>query len=186
MDSSDLAHDIEEEVLEIISVIDAVTNSKFFVIGAIARDISMFHINGFDLSERVTNDIDFAICVKDWAVFTEVKSILISKYGFIDEADPVHPQRLISHKGIEVDFLPFGLISTDNDIRWPGSDSVMSVAGFKDAFKSRFTIDYSSFAVNVVSVEMFVALKLISWNDRTTRQKDIKDIVYTIQKGPTA
>ena len=35
MDSSDLAHDIEEEVLEIISVIDAVTNSKFFVIGII-------------------------------------------------------------------------------------------------------------------------------------------------------
>lgn len=180
LNSEELINEIEEEYLNVIRTVDSVTHSKYFVIGALVRDIHMYNINDFKISERITGDVDLAICVESWERFKEVKDILIQSHGYRD-CPKGQPQKVISPEDVQVDILPFGELTSDNEIRWPDSKSVMSVVGFEDANNNLWSIKYNDFELKIVSIEMFTVLKIVSWNDRKDREKDITDIVYVVK-----
>ena len=55
----------------------------------------------------------------------------------------------------------------------------MSVACYEVAKQQCNQVIYEDFKLNLVSIEMFVALKLVAWDSRKAA-KDLNDIVYVI------
>ncbi len=47
-------------------------NLRYFVCGAVARDILLHHVHGIQTG-RVTADVDFAVAVENWEQFYEIK-----------------------------------------------------------------------------------------------------------------
>lgn len=175
---SDLINPIDSIFLELVKVIDRVTGSNYFLIGATARDFTFHNMYGLDLSERATADVDFAVCVDNWEHYINLKTRLINIHSFVDDLEQI--QRLISPTGIPIDLIPFGNVATGNNIYWPESDSVMSVACYENAKEKCNSIQYPEFTLNLISIEMFITLKLVAWNSRNDL-KDLKDFVYVIE-----
>src|SRR6185295_5180343 len=48
---------------------------NYFLCGAMARDILLKHVHGIETG-RATSDVDFAVAVKDWEQFEEIKTRL--------------------------------------------------------------------------------------------------------------
>ena len=40
---------------------------RYFVVGAMARDILMYHLHGFPLN-GASSDIDFAMAIENWSI----------------------------------------------------------------------------------------------------------------------
>lgn len=178
---NDLAHPIDVNFLELVKVIDGETKSNYFLIGASSRDLTFHNIYGLDLSARATGDIDFAVCVENWAQYKSLKNRLIEIHGCTDSVD--QEQRILSPNGVPIDLIPFGAVSSADLIHWPNSDSVMSVACYENAKEKSNVILYDDFQLNLVSIEMFVSLKLVAWDSRKAN-KDLNDIVYVIENYP--
>ncbi|MGS0740869.1 hypothetical protein ACVBEF_03385 [Glaciimonas sp. GG7] len=109
-------------------------NSDYFIVGATARDILLTHVFGMDI-RRATTDVDFAIAVKDWAQFENIKSSLIQVNHFY--ASATSKQRLFyrsthSGYGYPFDLIPFGGVEhPDNVIAWPPDmATMMTVTGY--------------------------------------------------------
>ena len=175
---NELAHLIDVNFLELIKVIDGETESNYFLIGASARDLTFHNIYGLDLSARATGDIDFAVCVENWEQYNSLKNRLIEIHGCTDEVD--QEQRILSPKGVPIDLIPFGAVSSAGFIHWPDSDSVMSVACYENAKEKSNVVLYDDFQLNLVSIDMFVSLKLVAWDSRKAN-KDLNDIFYVIE-----
>jgi predicted nucleotidyltransferase len=47
-------------------------DTEHFLVGATARDMLMTHVFGVDAA-RATRDVDFAVAVKDWHQFEDIK-----------------------------------------------------------------------------------------------------------------
>ena len=60
---------------------------RYFVVGATARDILMYHLHGFPVN-RASPDIDFAMAIKSWEAFNVVKESLLNERGFRPELSP--------------------------------------------------------------------------------------------------
>lgn len=160
-------------------------NISYFIIGATARDIILYH--GFNAQlERGTRDIDFAIQLESWDNFHALKECLQDR-GFYPHNQ--HPYKLnytsSKNEPWEIDILPFGQIAdTDNDIAWPPEGEIkMSVLGFQEALESAWHVRISpQTMIKVASPIGVVLLKLIAWTERDaiTRRKDIQDIAYII------
>ena len=59
-----------EGKLALLAVMDRVARLKslrYFVVGAMARDILMYHLHGFPLN-RASPDIDFAMAIENWPI----------------------------------------------------------------------------------------------------------------------
>lgn len=82
------------------------------IVGATARDILLTHVFGLPV-QRATADIDFAIAVKDWTRFDQLKNTLARMDGFYaskklqsrlyynenpDNAEVAYPLASRSHK----------------------------------------------------------------------------------------
>lgn len=141
--------------------------------GAFARDI-YFEEKNLKLDIR-TKDVDFAILVKDWDEFNQVKELLKNEMSMTEDAKKVY--RLMCG-GIPVDLIPFGEIAEPGaTVNWPGQFRArMKVQGFQEAFDNAETITLESVSVKVVIPEMLVALKLSSWSLGSVRTKDAMDI----------
>lgn len=65
------------KIYELIAEIANKSNVRFFVIGAMARDMVFEH--GYDIpTSRATKDIDLAVQVATWAEFLNLKNALIA------------------------------------------------------------------------------------------------------------
>lgn len=146
---------------------------SFIVIGALARDI-YFEQRNLKLDIR-TKDVDFAILVKSWDEFNQVKELLKTEMSMTDDAKKMY--RLIC-AGTPVDLIPFGEIAEPGaTVNWPGQFRArMKVQGFQEAFDNAETITFENVRVKVVIPEMLVALKLSSWSLGRARTKDAIDI----------
>lgn len=149
----------------------------YLVIGATARDL-VWHY-GFDLKiRRMTTDIDFAIQVKDWETFQQLRAAL-EKEGFKSDR-AIH--RLNFQETIPIDIVPFGdLANKDAKIEIPPENSQMIVLGFYEALIHAYQVKLAEdLEVKVASAEGLVLLKLISWTDRPYGQhkKDAYDLAY--------
>jgi len=184
--SINLSGKIDTKNTEILCVFDEVTvqvQISYVIVGATARDMVLYYGFGGKL-ERATDDIDFAIQVRDWDQFVAVREALLKK-GF-QTTKTQH--RLIGPGDIKVDIVPFGGIETaEANIEWPPTgDTVMNVLGFQEACDSAIKVRISEVPlveVPVVTPQGMTLLKLVAWTDRAQdlRIKDAKDFVYLLK-----
>lgn len=153
-------------------------NISSFVIGAAARDLLAERF-GLAPSERKTSDIDFAILVPDWKAVDGLRKKLLDHP---DIKVPSEGSIRFFLAGVPFDIVPFGGIEDQNHIvSWPPHhDTAMSVLGYSEAMKNVIDFEIENQTVRVLSIEFFVALKLIAWGVNGARQRDIVDIGYVI------
>lgn len=178
----DISKNIDKFNLEILIMIKEIADNlhiDFFIVGATVRDMILNYAYGIQIY-RSTNDIDFAVRVKNW----EDYNLLISEIEKAGLAKTDRIKHRYTYKGMILDFIPFGSISTkENTIRWSNDkdDKEMNVIGFDDAFmntKDLLIQTEPGIIIKAASVESLAMLKIIAWNDRTidTRIKDARDL----------
>lgn len=154
----------------------------FFVVGALARDLHLRHLNDIDVPRR-TRDVDVAVAVDGWESYAALRDRLITEHDFTNEAPK---QRVRSSEGVQVDFIPFGgIASTSGKVRFPPDDRPeMTVLGFEEARQTTVsaTFDDDVF-VEVVSLPALGLLKLIAWDERAReRAHDAQDLCFLLRQ----
>ncbi|MDX1472379.1 MAG: hypothetical protein R3213_12840, partial [Flavobacteriaceae bacterium] len=186
---------MNEKLLDISGKIDELTISAFeaiireaerleipfFVVGAAARDMILEYGYGIGI-RRATHDIDIGIKVSDWDQFERLSEQLV-KFGGFSRTEEQH--RLRFENKIPIDIVPFGAIEDENNkISWPPDhDTILNVAGFNDAYKNTqlFRIRTKQILdIKLATLSGLAVLKLISWEDRSYKDKDAKDLDFII------
>ncbi len=169
--------------VEVLRAVDAVAQTlaiDYFVAGAMARDIILRHVFGFDPELFLaTRDIDLAVCVSGWEQFNVLKTRLIESGDF--SLGHGGAQRLFYSGMYPVDLVPFGGVAErDGSVGWPPErDIVMNVTGHEDALKSTARIVVApDLVIPVSSPAGFAMLKIFAWLDRgaATDDKDARDL----------
>ncbi|MCJ7690980.1 MAG: nucleotidyl transferase AbiEii/AbiGii toxin family protein [Clostridiaceae bacterium] len=179
----DISQKIDKFNLEILIKIKEITDKlkiDYFIVGATVRDIILNYVYDI-IIYRATNDIDFAVRIRNW---DEYKLLVgeIEKAGFVKDERIIHRYR---YNGMIIDFIPFGL-TKDDVIVWPDKDrQKMNVIGFNDAFVNREDILIQTdpeIVIKAASVECLAMLKIFSWNERSIhlRLSDAKDLYLII------
>jgi predicted nucleotidyltransferase len=181
----DISKKIDKLDLEILLKVKAITNKlqiDFFIVGAYVRDLILNYIYGIEIY-RATNDIDFAVRLATWDEYLMLVEQL-EKMGFRKNEMILHRY---TYKGMIIDFIPFGDISSENDkVSWHGKDvKEMNVMGFDDAYLNTEDILIQTdpnITIKAATVECLVMLKIFAWNDRAVdlRLKDAKDLYLII------
>lgn len=176
---------IDESYKTVFVLIDKIASSQqtpYFIAGAMARDLLLYHV--FDIHQsRRTRDIDTAVLVPNWEAFDLIKSAL-TKSGF-SETKNAH---CIRHdaSNLPLDIVPFGEIADDKgEIQWPPKHEItMSVAGFQEAFNTAVTVDIGDdVLLKVASLAGLTILKLIAWQERRlTSNKDAADLLTLLHE----
>lgn len=168
------------EVLEKVSHAFSRLGIKYFLAGAMARDILLTNV--FDIpTGRATRDIDMAVAVESWEQFNEVKSLLVGEYEFNASEHVEH--RLYYRKentenGYPLDLVPFGGVANSaSEIAWPPDLKViMNVAGYEEVYTSAVSVQIKSdLVIPVASLPGLTLLKLFAWQDRGQDQSSSKD-----------
>ncbi|MDH2433775.1 nucleotidyl transferase AbiEii/AbiGii toxin family protein [Pokkaliibacter sp. MBI-7] len=173
-----------EPVLRLLIDVCGTVGCAYFVAGATARDIVLFHVFGRDPG-RQTKDIDTAIMVADWSEYQSIRSALVAA-GLTEtrETHRLHHQS----SGLPVDIIPFGgIASAEGEIAWPPEfETVMSVAGFEEAFAAAITVKLdASTELKVCSMAGLALLKLVAWRERRQQSnKDASDFLTLLDQYP--
>ncbi|KQO15589.1 nucleotidyl transferase AbiEii/AbiGii toxin family protein [Acidovorax sp. Leaf78] len=160
----------------------------FFVGGALARDLMLWHVHGQNTG-RATRDVDLGLHLTDWAAFSAIKDRLLSQGSF-------HPQPGVAHRlmyrpadmphGVPLDLLPFGAVASPQaTIAWPPEHAVvMNVAGFAEAHRAAVEVELDgALVVRVASLPSLAVLKLIAWRDRhLDTSKDATDFLLITRR----
>ncbi|MBU2320692.1 MAG: nucleotidyl transferase AbiEii/AbiGii toxin family protein [Gammaproteobacteria bacterium] len=173
-----------EPVLNIIIDVTTQLDIPYFIAGATARDLLLFHVFGRDPG-RKTHDIDTAILVSGWDSFASVKSALLDS-GL---SETKLPHRLMHESsGLPIDIIPFGAIADKiGEIQWPPEHAVtMSVTGFQEALDHAVLVDIGQgVSVRVASLAGLVLLKLMAWQERRLEtNKDVTDFLTILTEYP--
>ena len=133
-------HPIGPTALDALTLIDRVARElrlDYFVTGAMARDVLLYHVFGLETG-RATLDVDLAVAVDSWTEFERIKMRLVETGEVI--TDETRPHRLFYRATSDagrypLDLLPFGgLEQRPREIAWPPDLSVvMNVAGYREA-----------------------------------------------------
>ncbi|WP_379073653.1 hypothetical protein [Pedobacter vanadiisoli] len=153
----------------------------FYIVGAIARDFHLSAKDGTD-SIRKTDDVDLAIMLDDAGQFNMIKDTLLASGNFT--ADATEHIKLYYKGALEVDLIPFGKIESANGYVYlqPPNIFTLNMPGFKEIYPFVQEVSFAEgLSVKVCSVEGIVILKLIAYNDRPSRTKDISDIEHIIR-----
>ena len=152
------------------------------LVGATARDILLKHVFGL-VPERATRDVDFAVAVRDWQQFDELRNALLADGPFIAGKAPqcLYFQEKGTSLGVPVDLVPFGGVAQGNEIAWPPDmQIVMNVAGYADAIAAGESVEFAPDCTGkVVSLAGLAVLKLVAWSERgRENSKDASDLFY--------
>ncbi|HLO84802.1 MAG TPA: nucleotidyl transferase AbiEii/AbiGii toxin family protein [Nostocaceae cyanobacterium] len=171
-------------IIKAINDVKLIINSlklSMLLIGAQSR-ILIFD-NQYQIDGRATTDYDVVVKLDSW----EKYNILVSQMTEGEEAK--FKKSRIIHKfihietNLEVDIVPFGEISNENqEIVWPDGNQ-MSILGLEEAFENSQITKIDNIEIRVPTLPSFVALKLLSWNERKAN-KDLSDIVLVLQNCP--
>jgi predicted nucleotidyltransferase len=163
------------EMLRAFEMILIKSDVDFYIVGATARDIHLATKPNLK-AIRATNDIDIGILINSEDQFQKIKAELIATGNF--QADSKEVIKLIYKQSIEIDLLPFGGI--ENDFRETRIEKpklfIMDVPGFLEVFQYVTAITIDELNINVCSVEGLIILKLIAYDDRSQRTKDVTDV----------
>jgi len=178
--SENIEHPLLKPVLEELIPVFEKRGIKFYIIGAVARDIILDLHD--EKSERVTMDLDIAIAIDHWEDFDDISADILSLPNF--SKDEKQQQRFFFREKFQVDIVPYGGIKDQNDqIFWPPDESfAVSVVGFEEAEKHLLPIEMDgSLKFNIVSLEGVFLLKLFAWKDRHNREnKDAEDLGFIL------
>ncbi|WP_439686241.1 Nucleotidyltransferase [Cupriavidus oxalaticus] len=143
---------------------------RYFVGGATARQVILENVFG-NRPGRRTHDIDIGVCIADWAAHEALCLHLVGTGRF--RAVSKNPHKLTYHRDGErvmvLDVIPFGDIEKPAaSIAWPPAmDTVMNVAGFRQAFDSAIRIVVGDgLSIPFASLPGLAMLKLLAWHDR--------------------
>lgn len=147
-------------------------NAPLYLIGAQARH---FHLAEQGIKPgRGTGDIDFAIMLPDMDIYEELLQSLL-KNGFRKVTEPYR----IIHDATNtvVDLLPFGEVEQKRTVRFTDRKTELSVVGLKEVLNepSQMKLDEET-TVQVTPLEGIIILKLISFDEKPERTKDLDDI----------
>ena len=176
-----------EEIQRIVPVLTSLREAcddlgvAFFVIGALARDLHLQHLNDIDVPRR-TRDVDVAVAVDGWESYATLRDRLISVYNFTDEEPK---QRVRSPEGVQLDLVPFGAIAdSSGQIQFPPDDRPeMTVLGLEEARRTTVSVTFADEeTANVVSLPALGLLKLIAWDERPReRVHDAQDLCFILR-----
>ena len=162
------------------------SGSDFVVAGATARDIVLWHVYGIR-TERVTRDVDVAVCAVSWEAHGELVERLEATRLFKLSERVEHTMTFLDEsvgKPTPLDLVPFGpLEAPEGTITWPKDKNQMNVLGFREAVDTALEIDVGErLIVPVVTLPALVLLKLLAWHDRrTTKNTDAPDLLLTMR-----
>lgn len=114
--------------------------------------------------------------------FNHLKEKLTELSGF--EVHNTEPIKLIYDKRYELDLLPFGEIENEKGkVELKAKRTfTLDMPGFSEVYRSVNAIETDQgYELKVCSLPGVVLLKLIAWDDRMHRIKDIQDIEYIIR-----
>lgn len=154
-----------------------------FVAGAMARDIVLYHLHGFD-PERATSDLDFAVMVSNWSQFDRLKATLTAAGRFTESN--AEQQSLLFDGVYRVDLVPFGEVAgATSVVAWPPHlHTVMNVMGYEEALEHALHVEVAhGLVVPVCSMASLAALKLFAWLDRRSEtRKDALDFSLLLRR----
>jgi len=160
---------------EVFSLVDATCkemNIPLYLIGAQARN---FHLAEQGIKPgRGTMDIDFAIMLPDMDIYDKMLDPLIKK-GFRKLTEPY---RIIHDKtNTVVDLLPFGEIEEKGSVTFTDRKTEISVLGLKEVLQNPALKNLDNETnVQLTPLEGIIILKLISFDEKPERTKDLDDI----------
>jgi predicted nucleotidyltransferase len=167
-------------LLEELSTFFDSIGTKFYIIGATARDMIM-NAHG-EKSGRATRDLDIAIAISNWDKYQQIESELIKIDGF--KKDIKQKQRFIYNELFHLDIVPFGeIMDSDDKILWPpNEETAMSVLGFSEVDKATHKIDIDeNLTLNIASLAGIFLLKIVAWNERhNSSNKDADDLGFIL------
>ena len=181
---AELGNDWLFDTLTALSRCMAIHGLPLYVVGAVARDISMILLKG-DTSKRRTKDLDVAIAIKDWQSFDTICNMLqnhhFKRHGKTQKFFYEGKNGDIDY---EVDLVPFGGVAVDEKICWPPEGNpVMSVKCFQDVMKSAVNVsvdDGLCFKMAPLCGQFLI--KFDAWNDRNAlTSKDAEDMVFILR-----
>ncbi len=155
-------------------------NSQLLLIGAAARDLMLLHAYGIE-TRRKTEDVDFAVMVKNWDAFASLRNALIDSGGFVARPGPATHRLRHQPTSLPLDIVPFGGIErADRTIAWPPSqDEVFDCFGVAEALQASIEVTLpDGMMVNVPSIHALALLKITAWRDRkhTAPGRDAGDL----------
>lgn len=178
--SEKIEHPLLKPILDELIPILEDRGIKFYVIGAIARDILLDMYGEKPL--RATLDLDIAIAVDKWEDFEALSEAITALPNF--QKDSQQQQRFLFKDKFQVDIVPYGAIKDQNDkIFWPPDQSfAMSVVGFLEVEKALLQIQLDNdLEFYIVSLEGISLLKLFAWKDRFRKtNKDADDLGFIL------
>jgi predicted nucleotidyltransferase len=166
-----------------VQAVAAPLGVEFFLMGAAARDLILRHAYGIEPA-RATEDVDFAMMVRDWQAYDALRTALIASGEF--SARPGSAMHRLRHtSGLPLDIVPFGGIErADRTFAWPPEHStVFDCFGVAEAFTASITVRLpDAVELRVAPIEAQVVLKLSAWQDRkhTHPGRDARDLLLLL------
>jgi len=156
----------------------------FFLMGAAARDLMLTHAHEIPAA-RLTEDADFAVMVRDWSAFEDLRAALISSGEFIARPGPA-THRLRHRGGAPLDIVPFGGVERqDRTLAWPpDGTTVYDCFGMNEAFGVGVTVLLpEGVELKVAPVPALAVLKVCAWQDRkhTHPGRDAPDLLLFLR-----
>jgi predicted nucleotidyltransferase len=155
-------------VVQALQVVAQPLGIGYFLMGAAARDLMLQHAHNIAPS-RLTEDVDFAVSVRDWPSFESLRTALLDTNQFSGIPTPaIHKLR---HKatGLPLDIVPFGGIeNTNRTISWPPDHHIaFDCFGAREAFEASIPVQLpNNVTLRVASIPALALLKITAWADR--------------------
>lgn len=182
---------VAADTIDVLRLVDRVARDlslNYFVAGAMARDIVLYHVFGIETG-RATLDVDLAVALDSWAQFDAIKARLVQTGELTAVGNASHRlfyRRRTGHRGYPLDLLPFGGVEQrPNTIAWPPDLSiVMNVAGYREALAAAQPVEiHPGFVTAVASLPALAVLKLLAWADRgADTSKDALDFALLLRR----
>lgn len=157
----------------------------FFLMGAAARDVMLRHAHNI-MPGRQTEDVDFAVMVRDWEAFNALRTALLASDEFGERPGPATHRLRHKKTGRLLDIVPFGGIErADRTIAWPPDQStVFDCFGAREAFDASISVKLpDNVQLRVASIPALALLKVTAWQDRKLTQpgKDAGDLMLYLR-----
>lgn len=169
---------LHENVLTMLSEMEEVFKRfdiDYYLAGAFARDI-YYQQKQSNKDYRKTDDIDLAVFINKEEVYNEVIDALVATGSFIRDEDEII--KLHYKQSLEVDLIPFGDIENlDREVKLTKPKAfTLQMPGFLEVFPFIEIVEAGNLTLKTCPIEGLIMLKLISWDDRNYRTKDLIDI----------
>lgn len=146
----------------------AASGSRFFLMGAAARDLMLQHVHGI-APKRITEDVDFGVMVENWEAFHTLRNALLASGAFQAAAGKALHKLLHKSTRLPLDIVPFGGVErADRTIAWPPTqDEVFDCFGAKEALEASVAVLLpGEVKVQCASIPALALLKITAWRDR--------------------